>query len=60
MIQQEDHEVRKEELYLPKATQDAVEKSSRHGFDNPAAGGLKKSTPVTYGGCSFKAVHVTY
>eukprot|EP00975_Prorocentrum_lima_P018865 3973421-Prorocentrum_lima.AAC.1 len=46
MFQQEDQEVRREKLYLPKATQDGVKKSFEHGFGNPAAGGLK-SVPVT-------------
>eukprot|EP00975_Prorocentrum_lima_P036644 7706325-Prorocentrum_lima.AAC.1 len=41
VLQQEDQEVRKEELYLPKATQDEVEKSFQHGIGNPATGGLK-------------------
>eukprot|EP00975_Prorocentrum_lima_P053952 11319223-Prorocentrum_lima.AAC.1 len=42
--QQEDNEVRKEELYLPQAIQDEVDRNSGHGFINPVAGGLN-STP---------------
>eukprot|EP00975_Prorocentrum_lima_P028369 5961589-Prorocentrum_lima.AAC.1 len=39
---QHDHpEVRREELYLPKATHGEVSKSFEHGFINPASGGLK-------------------
>eukprot|EP00975_Prorocentrum_lima_P071377 12937313-Prorocentrum_lima.AAC.1 len=33
--------VRKEELYLPKSTQQAVENNLRHGISNSASGGLK-------------------
>eukprot|EP00975_Prorocentrum_lima_P050082 10487827-Prorocentrum_lima.AAC.1 len=36
----------KEELYLPNASQEAVEKSLRHGISNPASAGLK-SVPVS-------------
>eukprot|EP00975_Prorocentrum_lima_P054499 11427952-Prorocentrum_lima.AAC.1 len=36
--QQDDHQVQKEELYLPQAVQDDVEKSFEHGFTNPASG----------------------
>eukprot|EP00975_Prorocentrum_lima_P006735 1448092-Prorocentrum_lima.AAC.1 len=41
--QQEDHQVRREELYLPQAIQDEVKKAFEHGFANPAAG--LKSVP---------------
>eukprot|EP00975_Prorocentrum_lima_P060532 12696402-Prorocentrum_lima.AAC.1 len=39
--QQDQQEVRRGELYLPKSTQDEVSTSFEHGFVNPAAGGLK-------------------
>eukprot|EP00975_Prorocentrum_lima_P069231 12925119-Prorocentrum_lima.AAC.1 len=43
---QDQQEVRREELYSPKATQEEASKSFARGFINPAAGGLK-SMPVT-------------
>eukprot|EP00975_Prorocentrum_lima_P019643 4132237-Prorocentrum_lima.AAC.1 len=47
---QEDHEVQREELYLPHAIQDEVKKGFEHGFINPAAG-LKKYTSDMQGSC---------
>eukprot|EP00975_Prorocentrum_lima_P016288 3455534-Prorocentrum_lima.AAC.1 len=46
MLQPEYQYVRKEELCLPKATQDEVEKSFQHGIGDPATGRLE-SVPVT-------------
>eukprot|EP00975_Prorocentrum_lima_P070360 12931484-Prorocentrum_lima.AAC.1 len=38
VVQQDDQEVRIEELYLSKSSQHAVENSLRHGISNPASG----------------------
>eukprot|EP00975_Prorocentrum_lima_P019154 4029392-Prorocentrum_lima.AAC.1 len=43
--QQEDFQVRREELYLPQAVQEEVKKHFEHGFTNPAPG--LKHIPVT-------------